>query len=160
MVTFHEYQLNVIRKYFFVVIDRAGSLIARPRRGLRFDCEMMLGKEVLSKSYTSENARRIAILKYVLDSVREDIQELGGDIDVPDQYNKKMDVCGMLINQTLELILVRLGSSPVLAARLSSADGLDFDHINFGRGKTRMVVSAETVAVEARFGAFVDKKAQ
>ena len=62
MVTFHEYRLNVIRKYFFAVDDRAGSLRARSRRGLRFDCEMVLGKEVLGESYTSENARQIAIL--------------------------------------------------------------------------------------------------
>jgi hypothetical protein len=44
MVTFHQFRLNVIRKYFFVVDDRAGSLRARPRRGLRFDCEMVLEK--------------------------------------------------------------------------------------------------------------------
>jgi hypothetical protein len=155
MVTFHEYQLNVIRKCFFAVDDRAGSLSARSRRGLRFDCEMVLGKEVLSKSYSSENAKRIAILRYVLDAVREDIQELGGDVDVPGQYNKKLDVCGMLINQTLELILVRLDSSPVLAAKLSSADGLDFDHINFGKGKVHMVVKDDTVVLTMRFGSSI-----
>ena len=49
MVTFHEYRLNVIRKYFFAVDDRAGSLRTRSRRGLRFDCEMVLGKEVLDR---------------------------------------------------------------------------------------------------------------
>lgn len=155
MVTFHEYQLNVIRKYFFAVIDRAGSLSARSRRGLRFDCEMVLGKEVLSKSYASENARRIAILRYVLDSVREDIQELGGDVDVPGQYNKKLDVCGMLINQTLELILVRLDSSPVLATNLNSSDGVVFDHINFGKGKVRMIVKDDTVVLTMRFGSSI-----
>jgi hypothetical protein len=154
MVRFHEYQLNVIHKYFFDVIDRAGSLMRRPRRGLRFDCEIVLDREVLSKSYASENEKRIAILKYVLDSVRRDIKELGDDADVPDQYNKKLDVCGMLINQTLELILVKLDSSPVLATKLSSTGGLYFDHINFGEGTVRMVVSDDTVAVKVRFGAF------
>jgi len=158
MVTFHEYQLNVIRKYFFAVEDRVGSLRARPRRGLRFDCEMVLNKEALGESYTSENIRRIAILRYVLDSIRKDIKELGDDVDVPDQYNKKLDVCGMLINQTLELILVKLDSSPVLATKLDSSDGVDFDHINFGKGNIRMVGSDDMVAVSARFGAFVDKK--
>jgi hypothetical protein len=158
MVTFHEYQLNVIRKYFFAVDDRAGSLRTRPRRGLRFDCEMVLEKEMLDESYASENERRIAILRYVLNSVRKDIKELGDDVDVPGQYNKKLDVCGMLINQTLELILVKLDSSPVLATKLDSFDGVDFDHINFGKGKVRMIVKDDTVAVKARFGAFMDKK--
>ena len=155
MVTFHEYQLNVIRKYFFTVEDRAGSLRARPRRGLRFDCEMVLDKKVLDESYTSENMRRIAILRYVLDSIRRDIKELGDDVDVPDQYNKKLDVCGMLINQTLELVLVKLDSSPVLATKLDSSDGVDFDHINFGKGKVRMIVKDDIVAFAMHFGAFV-----
>lgn len=156
MVTFHEYRLNVIRKYFFVVDDRAGSLRARSRRGLRFDCEMVLGKEVPGGSHASENARRIAILRYVLAQMHKDINELGDDVDVPDQYNKKLDVCGMLINQTLEMVLVKLDSSPVLAMSLSEADGAQFDHINFDKGTVRMVVADDTVAVKVRFGAFAD----
>jgi DNA-directed RNA polymerase beta subunit len=158
MVTFHEYRLNVIRKYFFVVDDRAGSLRTRSRRGLRFDCEMVLGKEVLGESYTSENARRIAMLRYVLDSICKDIKELGDDIDVPGQYNKKLDVCGMLINQMFETVLVKLEASPVLAMRLSRVDGAEFDHINFNKGTIRMVVTDDTVAVRARFGAFAHNK--
>ena len=154
MVTFHEYRLNVIRKYFFVVDDRAGSLRARARRGLRFDCEMVLGKEVPGEFHASENARRIATLRYVLAQMRKDIKELGDDVDVPDQYNKKLDVCGMLINQTLEMVLVKLDSSPILAMRLSEAGGAEFDHINFNKGTVRMVVADDTVAVKVRFGAF------
>jgi hypothetical protein len=157
MVTFHRYRLNVIRKYFFAVDDRAGSLRTRARRGLRFDCEMVLGKEVLGESHASENLRRIAILRYVLAQMRKDIKELGDDVDVPDQYNKKLDVCGMLINQMFETVLVKLEASPVLAMRLSEAGGTEFDHINFNKGTVRMVVTDDTVAVKACFGAFVDK---
>ncbi|MFC1795006.1 hypothetical protein ACFL3Q_15630 [Planctomycetota bacterium] len=156
MVTFHEYQLNVIRKYFFAVDDRAGSLCARSRRGLRFDCEMVLGKEVLGESYTSENARQIAMLRYVLDSIRKDIKELGDDADVPGQYNQKLDVCGMLINQMFETVLVKLEASPVLAMRLSKAGGAEFDHINFNKGMVRMVVADDAVSVKVRFGAFAN----
>jgi len=76
---------------------------------------------------------------------------------VPDQYNKKLDVCGMLINQTLELILVKLDSSPVLATKLDSYDGVDFDHINFGKGNVRMIVKDDTVALTMCFGVLVDK---
>jgi hypothetical protein len=154
MVTFDRYRLNVIRKYFFVVDDKAGSFGSRPRRGLRFDCEMVLEKEVLKEPYASENLRRIAILRYVLAQIHKDIKELGDDVDVPDHYNKKLDVCGMLINQTLELILVKLDSSPVLATKLDSDNGIDFDHINFGKGKIRMVFVNDTVAVQIFFGVF------
>jgi len=158
MVTFDRYRLNVIRKYFFAVDDKAGNFGRRPRRGLCFDCEMVLGTEVLGKNYASENEKQIAILRYVLDSARNDIKELSDDIDVSGQYDKKLHVCGMLINQTLELILVELDSSPVLAVKLSSAGVLDFDHINFYDGTVRMVVSDDTVAFKARFDAFVDRK--
>ena len=157
MVTFHEFRLNVIRKYFFAVDDRAGSLRTRARRGLRFDCEIVLSKEVLGGSYASENERRIAILRYVLDSVRKDIKDLGDDVDVPGQYNQKLDVCGMLINQMFETVLVKLEASPVLAMKLSRAGGAQFDHINFNKGTVRMVVEDDAVAVKVRFGAFVDK---
>jgi len=154
MVTFDLYRLNVIRKYFFVVDDKAESFGNRSRRGLRFDCEMVLGKEVLDEHYASENLRRIAIIRYVLAQMHKDIKELGDDVDVPDQYNKKLDVCGMLINQALELILVKLDSSPVLATKLDSDDGVDFDHINFGKGNVRMVFVNDTVAVQIFFGVF------
>ena len=154
MVTFHQFRLNVIRKYFFVVDDRAGSLRARSRRGLRFDCEMMLEQEVLGESYASENARRIAILRHVLAQMRKDIKDLGDDVDVPDQYNKMLDICGMLINQTFEMVLVKLESSPVLAMRLTESGGAEFDHINFNKGTVRMVVADDTVAVQIRFGSF------
>jgi hypothetical protein len=120
---------------------------------------MLLDKEVHDESYTSENTRRIAILRYVLDSVRKDVKEFGDDVDVSGQYNNKLDVCGMLINQTLELILVKLDSSPVIAMKLSSADGLDYDHINFGKGRVRMIVKDDTVVFTMRFGALVHGKA-
>ena len=38
--------------------------------------------------------------------------------------------------------------------RLSAVGGADFDHINFGKGKVRMVVEGDTVTVKIRFGAF------
>jgi len=157
MVTFHEYRLNVIRKYFFAVEDRAGSLRTRPRRGLRFDCEMVLEKEAAGESYTSENARRIAMLRYVLENIHKDINELGSDVDVPGRYNQKLDVCGMLINQTFEMVLVKLEASPILAMRLSQAGGAEFDHINFNKGTVRMVIADDAVSVKACFGAFADK---
>ena len=63
---------------------------------------------------------------------------------MPDQFNVKLDVCGMLINQTLELILVKLDSVPVLVTKLDSSDGVDFDHISFGKGKVRMIIKDDT----------------
>jgi len=155
MVAFHEFRLNVMRKYFFIVDERATPLAVRSRRGLRFDGETVLEDEILARSYGSKNARRIAILEHVSESLRKDIEKLGADVDSPSQANKMLSVCGMLINQTLDMVLLKLDGSPVLATKLDSADGIDFDHINFGAGKVRMVVGDDTAVVTLRFGAFV-----
>jgi len=155
MFTFHEDRMNVIRKYFFVVNDKPGSLPMLSGRGLRFDCELVLEQEVLNKPYATQNAMQIAILRYVLDNLHKDINELSDDIDAPDQGNKMLNICKMLINQMFELILIRLEDSPVLATRLSTADGLDFVHINFGKGKIGMSVQSNVVTAKIRLGAFV-----
>jgi len=154
MVTFQENELNAIRKYFFIVDDKAGSFRFRSGRGLRFDCEMVLEKEMLAEPDTSENARRIAILRNVLDNLRKDIGELSDDTEATGQENKMLDICRMLITQTFEVILRELDSSPVLATRLSQAGGVDFDHINFDKGKIQMVARGGIVTVKIRLGAF------
>ncbi len=154
MVTFQENELNAIRKYFFIVDDKTRSFQFRPSRGLRFDCEMVLEKEMLAEPDTTENARRIAILRNVLDNLRKDIGELSDDTDATGQENKMLDICRMLINQTFEVILRELDSSPVLATRLSQAGGFEFDHINFDKGKIQMVIGTDIVRVKIRLGAF------
>lgn len=158
MVVFHEFRLNVIRKAFFIVDEGRTSFGVQSGRGMRFDCQVVLDEEVLEKSYVSENLRKIAILKYVLENLREDIKEVGAQADSPTRDNKMLGVCGMLVNQALELIVSKLNSSPVLAAKLGSADGMDFDHITFGEGKVRMEVKSDMAAVSFRFGDFVEAK--
>lgn len=154
MVTFQENELNALRKYFFFVNDKARTFQLSPSRGLRFDCEMVIGEEMLAEPGTSENARRIAMLRNVLGNFHKDIVELRDDTDAPDQENKMLDICRMLINQAFEVILRELDSSPVLATRLSQASGVEFNHINFDKGKIQMVVRGDIVAVKIRLGAF------
>ncbi len=157
MVTFHKNELNVVRKYFFFVNDKTGSFEIRSNRGLRLDCEMVLGKEAFAGGDKSENTRRISILKNVLDNLRKDIDELGDDADSPDQENQMLDICWMLINQTFDVILRKLDSSPIQATRLSQAGGVEFDHINFDKGKIQMFVKGDIVMVKIRLGAFVSR---
>jgi len=154
MVTFQENELNAVRKYFFFVNDKARSFQLSPSRGLRFDCEMVIGEEMLAEPGTTENARRIAMLRNVLGNFHKDIIELRDDTDAPDQENKMLDICRMLINQAFEVILRELDSSPVLATRLSQAGGVEFNHVNFNKGKIKMVVGADIVMVKIRLGAF------
>ncbi len=147
MVVFDENELTVKGKYLFIVDDRP-NIWEEPRKKLSFDCEMVLEAEVLDKPYANENARRIAILKRVLENVRKDIDEVGSD-------NKKLGICGMLINQALEAVLVKLDSSPVLATMLSEQSGVEFDHINFDKGKIQMVVEGDIVKIKMRLGLLV-----
>jgi len=154
MVTFQENELNALRKYFFFVNDKARTFQLSPSRGLRFDCEMVIGEEMLAEPGTTENAGRIAMLRNVLDKFHKDMGEISEDTATTDQENKTLDICRMLINQAFEVILRELDNSPVLAIRLSQAGGVEFDHINFDKGKIQMVVRANIVTVKIRLGAF------
>ena len=124
MVTFSENELNVVRKYFFVVDDKTKSIQFEPNQGLRFDCEVELEKEVFADPETGDNARRIEILRTVLNYFRKDMNELRDDADKPNQGNQRIDIFRMLINQTFDVILRELDRSPVLASRLSQAGGV------------------------------------
>jgi len=155
MVTFSENELNVVRKYFFIVDDKTKSIQLEPNQGLRFDCEIELEKEVFADPDTSDNARKIEILRNVLNYFRKDMIELRDDPDSPDQGNRMIDICRMVINQTFDVILRELNRSPVLASRLSEAGGVEFDHINFDKGKIQLVVKKDIATVKIRLGAFV-----
>jgi len=152
MFTFHQYRLNVIRKYFFFVDDRTGMFRVSRGRGLRFDCELVLSDEVLGGAYAAESERQVAILRYVLENLRKDIDELGADVESPGQNNKMLDISGMLMNQTFEMIFLRLESSPMLTGMLSRDSGIEFEHRSFNNGKIQMVVENDVVKVEIRLG--------
>ncbi|MEJ2702497.1 MAG: hypothetical protein P8Z79_08655 [Sedimentisphaerales bacterium] len=158
MVVFDEFKLNVIRKYFFIEDEQASRFAILPGKGMRFDCQTVLGKDVLEASYHSENAKRIAIFKVISQNLRNDVDAFSAGTDSSNEDNKTLSVCGMLVSQTLDLILVKLESSAVLAMRLSSTEGVVFDQTNFGPGKVWMVVRNNAAAVALRFGAFRTQK--
>lgn len=157
MVTFDEYKLDVIRKYFFCVDEDAARFPARVRRGFRLECEMVLDEKVLTQTYPSDNATRIAILRHIRENLRRDIEQLDA-ADSPEQHNKMLSVCGMLLNQTIETIRLKLESSPALGSKLGDGTGVDFNHVNFGPGKVLMVFLDNMVALRIRFGVFADTK--
>lgn len=159
MVTFDEYKLTAKRKYFFLVdekITRSPTnpryIFFAPRRGLAFDCEMAMSKQVRDESYETEGAAQIAILKQVWKDLRKDIDELGQDVGGGGQNSKSLDICGMLLNQAFETIMLTLETSPVLATKLSERGGVEFEHINFDKGGIQMVVEGDIVRVKIRLG--------
>ncbi|MBN2137305.1 MAG: hypothetical protein JW720_05835 [Sedimentisphaerales bacterium] len=152
MVAFHEHELSVVRKYFYVANERVGG---RVRRGLRLDCEMLLDKEGLERIRTAKEQRQIALLKEMRSKLDKDVAELGGDADVPGQENKKLDVSVLLIRQILDTVVRDLDRSPVLATRIGDPDGIDFDHISFGKGKIQLLADGNIALLKLRLGALL-----
>jgi len=132
------------RKYLFIVDDKP-NIMEEPRKSLSFDCKMILATEILDEPYSNENAMRIAILQEVLGNFRKDIDEVGQD-------NKELAVSGMMVNQVLETILVKLDELPVLASHLSGHNGVEFEHISLGKGKIVMLIESDIVTVKIRLG--------
>jgi hypothetical protein len=147
MVAFDENALTAKRKYFFLVDDKPKSFWVQPKRRLKFDCEMVMGRELFEEPYANDNAKRIAILTKVLANVRSDIDQVGAE-------DKNISTSGMLINQTMKTVLTKLETSPALATRLNPSGGLDFDHITLGAGRIWMGSSGDIVNVKIRIDSF------
>ena len=147
MVAFDENEPTARRKYLLIADEKPKVLLVEPREGLIFNCEMVIGSDVLGKPYSNENARRLAILKQVQENVRKDTDEVSKD-------NKTIAVCGMLINQAIETVLLNLDESPALAARLDEPRGVKFEHTSFDKGKIQMVITDDIASVKMKLGSF------
>lgn len=150
IVAFNEDETTAMRKYLLIVNERPKVLFTEPWEGLSFDCEMVLESEILDEPYSNENARRIEILRKVQEYAHNDIEQLSTD-------NEIISVSGMLINQGLEAVLVKLDVSPALAIKLDKKEAVKFDHLSFNRGKIQMVVVDDVVKVKMRLGSFIKK---
>ncbi len=148
MVAFDENTLTAKRKYFFLVDEKPKSLWVQPKRRLNFDSEMVMGADLFNEPFANENAKRIAMLKKVLANVRRDMAEVASE-------EKNLNACGMLISQTIETVLVKLESSPLLATKLNPTEGLDFDHITLGPGTIWMGIVGDIVNVRIRIDSYV-----
>jgi hypothetical protein len=147
MVSFDENELIAKRKYYFISHERPKQLFVEPWEGVDFGCQMVLSKDILDQPYADENARRIAVLKKVDADIRKDTSEVGAD-------NASLSLNGMMVGQGVESLLTKLNASPALAARLSEPNGLEFEHINYDKGKLRMVIDNDIVTVKMRLGSF------
>ena len=148
MIAFDENALTAKRKSFFVVDEKTQSLLIWPRRRLVFNTEMVLEPKVLNEPYANENARRIAILKQVAEDMRKDVAEVATD-------NKKISICGGLVNQTLGTVLYRLEESPVQASKLSDPNGFEFDHMTLGKGNIVMHVTDDIADVKVKLDNYI-----
>lgn len=160
MVAFDKIKLTAKRKYFFLENEKVKRLpggpkllLTEPKQGLMFDCQMVMEKSVLDRPYTSDAERQILILRQVLKNLRKDIDEISQGAGAGGSDNKILVVSGLVMNQVFNTIFRTLDQTPALAATLSN-DGVEFEHINFGNGKIRMMVTDDIVTVKLRLGVF------
>lgn len=132
MVTFDEEDYTVARKYFLAVDEKAWH-IHNEDQNLRFDSQIVFDEKTLSEPYTSENERRIAILKKVLEYTRDDFVEVRQDSRVLNQG-------AMLSNQMFERVLYVLNESPALAERMAEPNGLDYKSLAFNKSRAGLYI--------------------
>jgi len=148
MVAFDENKLTAKRKYFFMIDEKPKGYMLRRQKKMQFDTEMVVDKEIISKPYANGNARRIGILRHVLSNFHDDIRQLRAD-------NKQLDACSMVVGRTFEGILYFLDNSPQFASKLNDLEGMDFDHINLGKGKIRLIIRRDIVKVKIKIGSII-----
>ncbi len=161
MVAFDEHTMTARRKYFYLLDERVSvasthpmRLLGEPRRGLRFDCEMVLPVGVLAKPYESDKAKQAAILKQLNETFRQDIQELAGGAGKTVQSNQALTISGMVMNQVFEAVLLELDRSSVPPEQLADEAGIEFPHINFDKGRIRLTLKQDIATVKIGLGLF------
>jgi hypothetical protein len=144
MVAFDEEALTAMRKYFVFVYDRPSEWFVLKEK-FRFDAEIVFDQGFMDEPFADENSRRIAILRKVLETYSEDVSAVEAD-------NQKMADTSLVANQTIYGILAKLKMSPAFASRLDDREGLEFDQINLGDGKIRMLTNGNIVRVKIKAG--------
>lgn len=149
-VAFDEEKLTAVRKYGFVTDEKAkgSKLLKIGVVNLRFDAELIVGSDILEAPYANNNAMKKAVLSEVLKRFDEDLSQLTVDAQV-------LDSSSALAKQVLKQVLYQLDHSPALAARLEETSGMKFDHMNFGEGRIRMLITDGIVKVKIKVGSIV-----
>jgi len=156
LIAFDELRMVAGRKYFFCIDERAtasgrlGSRLAGSRKGILFDCEFAIDPEVLTTPYATEEAQKIAIVKWLAERFKNDVTILVGSPKAPAQGNEQVTVSGMMVNQIFQAILTELAKSPGLAANLASDQGIPFPHISLKEGRLRLLVQNDTALLTVR----------
>lgn len=145
MVAFDEDLLTAVRKYLLIEDERPKILFTEPVAYASLDCAMLIDEDFFYEPYADENARRIAVLEYMLEMVRSDIAEVKKD-------NQMISVYGMIISQGFESALRRLKDSPAEAARLDRPEGVAFSTMSYSRGRIGLVIEDYTAIVKMRLG--------
>ncbi len=145
MVAFDEARLTAVRKYAFLVDESTGLYVMARKRKLRFDARAVVDAKIMAEPFENENARSIAILRDVSDKFSDDIGQLTFD-------SADLKSAAMLTKHIFNTILRKLKDSPATAARLAGEAGMEFDHMNLGKGNVRMIRQGNMVSIKIKIG--------
>ena len=157
MVVFDEYRLTAKRKYFFLVDERAetvptqpGRYLVPPRKGLVFDSQFVVDPEILTTPYATQEAQKVAMVRWLADQFQKDMTALVGSSDAPARGSALLSISGMMMRQAFTGLLVELDKSPGLAQTLADAQGMEFPHISMNKGRARLLVQDDLAAMTLR----------
>jgi hypothetical protein len=157
LIAFDELRMVAARKYFFCIDERATADPDRPhrplippRKGILFDSEFAIDPEVLTTPYATEEAQKIAILKWLAERFKNDVTILVGNPKSPAQGNEQVTASAMMVNQMFQGILTELAQSPGLATSLAADQGIAFPHMSLKEGRLRLLVANETAVLTIR----------
>ena len=157
LIVFDGSGMTAARKYFFCIDERATVDPGRPRhvlfpphQGLLFDSEFTIDPDVLTTPYATEEAQKIAIVRWLAERFKDDVTALVGSLRNPTQGNEQITVSSMMVNQVFQGILTELAQSPGLAKNLATEQGIQFPHLSLGTGRLRLLVENDTAIVTIR----------
>jgi hypothetical protein len=157
LIAFNESRMTALRKYFFcsdeqatIVPDQSDHYLIPPRKGLVFDSEFAIDLEVLTTPYVTEEAQKIAILKWLATRFQNDVTLLMGSPRHPTQGNKQITLSAMMVNQVFQGLFAELAQSPGLAKNLPTDQGVSFPHASLGEGRVRLLVQNDIGVVTIR----------
>jgi hypothetical protein len=157
LIVFNDLRMTAGRKYFFAVDERSTADPRRPDRrrllpgkSLLFDSEFGIDPEVLTTPYATEEAQKIAILKWLAERFQSDVTALVGSPKAPAQGNEQIVVSSLMANQVFQGLLTELTQSPGLAQNLATEQGVPFPHASLGTGRLRLLVHHDTALLTVR----------
>jgi hypothetical protein len=157
LIVFDEFRMTARRKYFFcsderatVAPDEPSRLLVPPRRGIIFDAECVLPPDILTTPYATDEARLIAVIRWLADQFATDVHDLTRDATKSVQANELVSISGLMMNQTFRGALDELVRSPGLARSLAGKEGVEFPHISLNEGRIRLTVTNDVVTTRIR----------
>jgi hypothetical protein len=154
LIAFDEYRMTARRKYFFCSDERVRKGIRcplfSPCKGILFDAQFLIDTDVLTTPYATEEAQRIAILRWLSDQFQRDATALVGNLKAPAQGSDAITLSAMMVGEVFQGVFVELDKSPGLTADLAGERGIPFPHMSLKQGRIRLLTQNELGVVKIR----------